>query len=397
MQITRLTSSWHFVLALSFFLFGCDVSDPDEEKPEPVPKMTVNGNPYTEGVSVQVEKYNSHFRMYLVKSTFDFISIQTSDTLGGRYPFKFLVPGSADKAAFLYYNSGINAWIAGSGAFDLVKNEAGEISGNFEASGFSLNDTTSLTIKNGHFEARRSSFYDYSIDRTTLFKNDLPYGSVTDIDGNTYKTIQIGDQEWMAENLKVTRFNNGDSLYQAKSGQDWASHWASEMYCWPQFDTIFKETYGALYTWINVRQDICPAGWHVPTNEEWDVLNNYLIDNNKTFGFEGNRTAKALAANQGWQKYHETDAVGFHQSKNNKSGFAGLPAGKIWIVNNSASYSADRVYAFWWSRTESAERGRAFIRSLGYGGSLMVSYTEYMTNGMSIRCVKDKSLMVNNN
>ncbi len=249
------------VLLFSIILCGCSIISPEDDELEPIVQMTVNNEPYSDGVTIRLTKYNSHFIVDFIKSSFDFVTIQTSDTLGGNYPFNSNFQNMPSKSALLLHYSGLGSWIADSGSLELTKNIADEISGNFEASGFSLDNTSKLNIKNGHFKVKRTAIVDYSIDRTTLFKPELQYGSVSDIDGNVYKTIRIGEQEWMAENLKVTRTRGGWPLFQAKSSNDWIAHWAGEMYCWPQFDSIFKDTYGALYNWINViTDDICPVG-----------------------------------------------------------------------------------------------------------------------------------------
>ena len=96
--------------------------------------------------------------------------------------------------------------------------------------------------------------------------------AVKDIDGNKYKTIKIGTQIWMAENLKTTHFNDGTSIVQIDKYDDWKGL-ISPAYCWYANDSTNKEVYGALYNWYAVNtKKLCPKGWHVPTDEEWKQL-----------------------------------------------------------------------------------------------------------------------------
>ncbi len=111
-----------------------------------------------------------------------------------------------------------------------------------------------------------------------IFNPDLTYGSVSDIDGNIYKTIQIGTQTWMAENLKTTKFNDGTPLVNVTDNFEWENS-TDDGYCWYNNDaSSYKTTYGALYNWNAVidNRNLCPAGWHVPTTPEWYTLKTYL-------------------------------------------------------------------------------------------------------------------------
>jgi uncharacterized protein (TIGR02145 family) len=101
--------------------------------------------------------------------------------------------------------------------------------------------------------------------------------TVIDIDGNTYQAIKIGDQWWMAENLKVTHYRNGDPIPNVTDSTEW-SNLATEAYCVYENDESIAETYGYLYNWyvVNDSRNIAPEGWHVPTDEEWKELEMFL-------------------------------------------------------------------------------------------------------------------------
>lgn len=99
---------------------------------------------------------------------------------------------------------------------------------------------------------------------------------VADIEGNTYKTVQIGSQLWMAENLKTTKYSNGTEI-PLVTGQEWYTM-TSQGYCWYNNDyKNFGKIYGALYNWAAIETgNLCPTGWHVPTDNDWNTLCKYL-------------------------------------------------------------------------------------------------------------------------
>ncbi|MBE0633924.1 fibrobacter succinogenes major paralogous domain-containing protein [Candidatus Bathyarchaeota archaeon] len=100
--------------------------------------------------------------------------------------------------------------------------------------------------------------------------------TVTDIDGNVYRTIKIGDQTWMMENLKTTRLNDGQEIPYVTVDREWETR-TSPGYCWPNNDPSNKDDYGAMYNWHTVDTGkLAPEGWHVPTYEEWETLAEYL-------------------------------------------------------------------------------------------------------------------------
>ena len=106
---------------------------------------------------------------------------------------------------------------------------------------------------------------------------NLPGPQVTDIDGNTYNSVQIGNQTWMAENLKVKHYRNGDTLTNEKDDVTWCNLTVG---AWCNYDNYEPNAgvYGRLYNWyaVNDNRSICPTGWHVPTTEEWDILSLFL-------------------------------------------------------------------------------------------------------------------------
>lgn len=105
---------------------------------------------------------------------------------------------------------------------------------------------------------------------------ELEYGSVTDTEGNTYKTIKTVTQTWMAENLKTTKYNDGTLIPNVSDNTAW-TQLSSGAYCWYSNDINNKSTFGALYNWYAVNTGkLCPEGWHVPGDDEWTTLTGYL-------------------------------------------------------------------------------------------------------------------------
>ena len=109
-----------------------------------------------------------------------------------------------------------------------------------------------------------------------MIQSTSAHDSVTDIDGNVYKTAKIGNQWWMAENLRVTHYRNGDKIPNLSGDEEWDN--ANGAYCCYNNDSANIAKYGMLYNWFAVAdsRNIAPEGWHVPTDEEWQVLVDYL-------------------------------------------------------------------------------------------------------------------------
>jgi uncharacterized protein (TIGR02145 family) len=198
-------------------------------------------------------------------------------------------------------------------------------------------------------------------------------GTVTDADGNVYQTMRIGNQVWMAENLRVTKYNDGSPILLDTSTVTWNA--ITPKYCFykntTNSDSIKK--YGALYNWYVVSpanpKKIAPTGWHVPTDAEWDTLQNYLVAKGYNWDetITGNKIAKSLAAKTDWVTSTGTGTIGCDLTKNNSSGFSALPGGGR---RSSGGFWNQSGGGGWWSATESGAAG-AYHRSLNFdGGSL---------------------------
>jgi uncharacterized protein (TIGR02145 family) len=206
-----------------------------------------------------------------------------------------------------------------------------------------------------------------------LFNSKKSYSSFKDNEGNTYMTILIGNQTWMAENLKSTKYNDGTDI----PYQGFLNPANSEAYCWYNDDISNKNTYGGLFDLAVVNTGkICPIGWHIPTDSEWGVLIDYLGGSN----IAGAKLKEAGTSHWGNDKDGAT----------NESGFTALPGG--FRFNNAAvgiGTSVWPIYSFgnqgnFWSSTFSVK-----ILSCASNGNLFSDNTYMIGNFNSIRCLKD--------
>lgn len=217
-------------------------------------------------------------------------------------------------------------------------------------------------------------------------KNKLTEVQVKDADGNIYNTVTIGTQTWMTENLKTTKYNDGAEITLVTDSAGWAVL-TTPAYCWYNNDeNNNKNTFGALYNWYAVETNkLCPAGWHVPANEDWTTLEDYLTNNGYGYEGSGNDIAKSIAAASGWLANDTAGNVGNDQASNNKSGFAASQGGYRFSYG---TFLYNGSYGKWWSSSESSETS-AFIRFIFSGSSIVNSYANQKRNGFSVRCLKD--------
>jgi uncharacterized protein (TIGR02145 family) len=212
--------------------------------------------------------------------------------------------------------------------------------------------------------------------------------NVKDIDGNIYPIINIGKQVWMKENLKTTRYSNGDLIGTTIPSTLDISVENAPKYQWAYNGNDSNVAiYGRLYTWYAVtdRRYICPAGWHVPTDTEWSILTDYLT--NKGFGYGGNGTsiAKSMAATLSWFTDGTAGNVGNDQSSNNNSGFTAIAGGYRY---GSGLFDGIGSYGYWWSAT-GVDITTAWYRNLCDNRNCVFRDNSNKHNGVSIRCLKN--------
>lgn len=212
---------------------------------------------------------------------------------------------------------------------------------------------------------------------------------VTDIEGNIYHTLKIGNQTWMVENLKTTKYRNGDLIPNVTDATIWTNSTTGN-YC--NYNNLVDNAtkYGRLYNWYAVSdsRNLAPSGWHVSTVAEWTTLENYLIANGYNYdgSTTGNNIAKSLAATTDWSTYPTIGTIGNDLSKNNKSGFTSLPGG--YRINNG-SFANMGYHAYWWTSTESSSSNAIFVYLHYMKSILYVDYPNAKNWGSYVRCVKD--------
>lgn len=193
-----------------------------------------------------------------------------------------------------------------------------------------------------------------------------------DVDGNVYKTVNIGGRVWMAENLKVTKYRNGDPIPHVSDEAEW-SKVSLGAYCNYSNDTSVASIYGRLYNWhaINDKRNIAPEGWHIPTPEELRSLMSHL---------GGDTIAGGKMKVEGISHWLYPNA-----GASNESGFSALPGGYRF---GKGSYHTLGSNAYWWTTQNSYEIYS--WKSLLHEGFADVRRDYGYTNfGLAVRCVKD--------
>lgn len=204
------------------------------------------------------------------------------------------------------------------------------------------------------------------------FNSKIQYGQVSDKEGNNYRTVVLDNKTWMAENLRVTKYKNGESIETTNPNQD-ISKVSEPKYYWSYKgkDSLSK-IYGNLYTWYVIQdpRGVCPEGFHVPSDQEWISLINSL---------DGNIEAGA--------KLKETDFVHWFKpnaNATNESGFTALPGG---YRDNDGKYYVLGFRGYWWSSKKNYVV-MAWNTGLIYNNDILERLDFLKKNGLSVRCVK---------
>lgn len=203
------------------------------------------------------------------------------------------------------------------------------------------------------------------------------------IDGYTYKTVKIGDQEWFAENLKTTVYANGDEIPYSRTDESWTTQ-EMGMRCPYAHDEEGSALYGQLYNWYAVddARGLCPNGWHVPSDYEWENLEVYLGFSRADVSIQGDRGSGELGigtklkASNGWE-----DAG----NGADDFGFSALPGGYRYF--NNGSFDNAGYFGYWWSSSPNLEG--AWYRSLTTSSPVIGRYSSDIRFGFSVRCLRD--------
>lgn len=227
-------------------------------------------------------------------------------------------------------------------------------------------------------------------------------GTMTDPEGNVYRTVVIGDQEWMMDNLRSEKYIDGTPIPGPPSEDLWYEARITEIpyYCWfnDKKELAKSRNYGALYNWFvinpaNPYKITPPGGWRIPTDKDWSALENYLISNGHNWdgSTEENKLAKSVSKSEGeWLTSTNDGAPGNNQGKNNSSGFCAELAG---YRDELAVFTSSEYEASWWSQTEDSNlRGRTWSINLHGKSFTMLGFPFSSTLkecGNSIRLVRD--------
>jgi uncharacterized protein (TIGR02145 family) len=206
----------------------------------------------------------------------------------------------------------------------------------------------------------------------------VPGNGATDIDGNTYTSIIINGQEWMQQNLAVTKYRNGDPIPTGLSDATWEGT-VSGAYAIYNNDAVNNTLYGKLYNWyaVNDSRGVCPTGWHVPSDAEWSTFINYLDPNANGGDTWTNVAGGKLKSTTGWDSPNE--------GATNESGFTGLPGGSRGGIG---TYNEIGANGYWWSSSEN-NSNLAWFRVLLYHNSNVTRFGTIKRLGYSVRCVRD--------
>ncbi len=261
----------------------------------------------------------------------------------------------------IYYSTSPNAELTG------TKVQISEGIGNYTVTLTNLTPDTTYYIK-AYAKNNTGTSYGFELNFETF------YGSVTDYDGNIYHSIKIGNQEWMAENLKTTHYADGTEITLVEDSATWANGTNAKAYCYYENSIENTSIYGLLYTWIAAMnqasasnlnpsgvQGACPDGWHLPSDDEWVELIDYL---------GGISIAdEKLKTTSGWTGGNGTDDYGF----------SALPAG---LREENANFGYLGYATAYWTASDQV--------SYFFWGPDLMRLDDYWQWGYSVRCVKNE-------
>ena len=238
--------------------------------------------------------------------------------------------------------------------------------------------------------------YGSEVSFTTIPTSAFTCGTstLTDADGNIYNTVQIGQQCWMKENLRTTKYADGTFI---SPGSSIVSTNVAYWY-YPNSDASNEPTYGLVYNWPAVMhgnassstnpsgvQGVCPTGWHVPSDAEWTQLTDYVSSQSQyVCGSDNTQIAKALASTTDWPTYTGNCTVGNTPSNNNSTGFSALPAG----TRHGTTYDGFGIVGHFYSSTGSAGGG-AWRRYISFSSAFVRREIGTTNEAYSVRCLRD--------
>ena len=234
-----------------------------------------------------------------------------------------------------------------------------------------IQDTENTTPKTGTIRWNGEDFQGWNGQRWVSLTNYATVSKISDVDGNIYNTTRIGNQEWMVENLRVTKYNDTSEINQITDDMTWEGLLEG---AWSYYDndSSHEYPYGKLYNWHSVEGGkLCPSGWHIPTLEEWTTLTDHLGGTDLAGG-----RMKDVGTTY-WQSPNDPAS--------NESGFTALPSG---YRSNNGTFDKVGFEGGWWSSTISSSDS-AWQLQLDHLADDANYYTRAHNSGFSVRCVRD--------
>ncbi len=219
---------------------------------------------------------------------------------------------------------------------------------------------------------------------TDFLNPSFTYNTISDIEGNVYHTLVIGSQEWMIDNLRTATFANGDPIPEIPDNLNWINA-TNAAWCSYSNDTSYQAPFGKLYNWYATvdSRNICPTNWHVPTDDEWNILIHYFEP-----WVPGDATGQQSLSLGG-----ELKSIGttYFNSPNtgatNSIGFSALPGG---FRGNGGLFEEINIVGWWWTLTEDIDYpNSSYYRSVNYSNAYLYRNSTFKREGLSVRCVRD--------
>jgi uncharacterized protein (TIGR02145 family) len=342
--------------------------------------------PYRKSISALAPGTNYYLRAYATNSAgtgygneITFVTVPIKVPVLTTYQITFTSQTSINTGGFVSEENGSHATARGvcwntspNPTIDLsTKTSDGTLNGNFYSKVSGLIPGTTYYLR-AYATNEAGTGYGNELE----FTIHVAGTTINDIDNNVYNTVTIGTQVWMVENLKTTRFNDGTPVNLVTNGY-WQSNYPA--YCWYNNDEAkYKQDYGALYNWSTVLtysgKNVCPSGWHVPTDKEWTTLTTYL---------GGESVAGGKMKEPGTVHW-----LGPNNEATDESGFKALPGG---TTNFNWGFNFLGLTGSWWS----SDQG---LYNMGYYPMIRTIYSYYgyvertsasQSSGYSVRCMRD--------
>jgi uncharacterized protein (TIGR02145 family) len=288
---------------------------------------------------------------------------------------------------------------------EVSPNDAGTVTG---AGEYSPNESVSLSAvptegydfyywrdPDAHVLSTSSSFNfvmpSEDITLTASFLRDISYGSVTDIDGNSYRTVRIGNRDWMAENLRTTRYRDGSVIPNVTDDTEWGGL-TTGAYSLYDNASAREEQYGILYNYFAVSDaaGLCPTGWRIPSDTDWAIMADY-IESFPEFGpasvgraLKSCRQVSSVLGDGCATNLHPRWSANEVIYGTDNFGFAAFPGGNRALQGNFAGIGG---YGFWWTSTQNGAE-QAWSRSLHSSINNLSRSSDDKQRGYSIRCIR---------